>query len=81
MNGNLTPKTVMLYFEIGAMEAFKKTFRDIKIHNCHFRFEQSFWRHIQDVVYQNNKKRETPRKRKKYNDTAETINKVPMQII
>jgi len=54
----------MLDFEIGAMDAYKKAFSDIKIRGCHFRFEQSVWRFIQDVVYQNNTKKRNPRKRK-----------------
>jgi len=56
LNGNLTPNTIMLNFEIEAIYTFKKAFTDIKMCGSHFCFEQYIWRHIQYVVYQNNTK-------------------------
>jgi len=47
---NLNPKTIMLNFEISAIKAFKKQFRDIKIGDCYFTSRNIYYEYIY-IIY------------------------------
>ncbi|CAF0717105.1 unnamed protein product [Brachionus calyciflorus] len=43
----LNPSEIVIDFEVGAINAFKRSFPGIEIKGCHFHFTQAIWKNIQ----------------------------------
>ncbi len=45
----LRPRTVIVDFELAAMNAFESEFPNISVKGCYFHFNQALWKHIQEL--------------------------------
>ena len=43
------PTTIIVDFELAAINAFQSEFRNISVKGCYFHFNQALWKHIQDL--------------------------------
>lgn len=52
LKNGLRPKTIMIDFEKGVINAISKQFSDTEISGCFFNFSQAIWRHVQSCGLQ-----------------------------